>query len=201
MADQLVGGIWRTRRGTPINTVLKTCDASLLPIVGDICVIGADSEVESAVSTPSTATIAQRTVFGICVGSNDGGILNRPGYIAANTAGQNLQPYGQAHFGGRGSRASSLSPARQRLIAQVSSDDEFVFSRKDTTAVVPGVTKCGFDRVAAGDYVLDVADAQNVVLVTGYYEPDITAGVAATAARVWGRFLLFNDIEEEDTVA
>lgn len=201
MPNQLVGGIWRTGRGTTINSVLKTADATNTPVVGDICIIASDGEVEFAPSTPATATIAQRTIFGIAMGNNDGGILNRPGYIAANTAGQNMQPFQQAHFGGRGSRASTLSPARQKMFAEINEQDEFVFSRKDTTAVVPGVTKCGFDRVAAGDYVLDVADAQSVVLITGYYEPDITAGVAVTAARVWGRFLITGSTIEEDEAA
>lgn len=180
MANIKCGTIWK-KGGTTLPTELRVCDATNIPVPGDLVIIASDGEFEFMDDTGGAATAANRMVYGICVSASMDGKLNTPGYTAGTT-GTGLP--NSAGFGGVGSRSSTMNPANQRFIAPLTKDDEFVISRLDTTAVVIGQSYA-IDRVSAGNVVLDVADTQDVLTVTGYYEPDIRAGVATTAARVW----------------
>lgn len=182
MANQKWGSIWRTREGGMPPSILVKGDATNTPQEGDAVVQVADGEWEFLPDLPGSASADALKIGGICVhGTNEYGKLYNPGYTAGSGT-----TFGTAAFGGRGSRAATVAPTNQRFIVPLTDDIEWVTSRHDATAVVVG-TAYGYDREATGDYTLDASDAQLALIVTGYYEPDITAGVATTAARVWVR--------------
>lgn len=172
-----LGTVWSTGRGTTLNTELLACDAVNTPVAGDLVgKIGAGGAIQFVPTDPTTAT----NIFGICV--NDAHPkLNNPGFGAA----ANGEP-ATAHFGGRGSRAATTAPARQRFIAPINKEDRILMT-PTTDAGVAG-TAYGINRNGAGDYSLDISDTLNpVARIEGYYGPDVAAGAAIR--RVWVRLL------------
>lgn len=188
MANTPIGAIWSTKRGTTVPTQLLACDAINTPVCNDIVIVGAGGDIEFYASTGAAATLAARTIKGICVTGITDGKLKTPGYTAGTDSSAPI-----ASFGGAGSRASSLNPVLQRNIAVITNEDKFVMS---PTAEATVGSNYGLNRVAAGDYVVDVTDAQDVVQVLSKFQPDVlenallaAAGKVAIVNRVWVKFL------------
>jgi hypothetical protein len=186
MANQKLGSVWQSGRGTTPPAELRSCDATNTPVENDLVGFDAEGECRYVADAPVAAT----SIYGICVSSSYANAagwqpLNNPGYTAPSGGAPGL-----AVFGGRGSRAASMSPAVQRFIVPISKSDRFLLTPSADTGVVG--TAYGIDRAGAGDYRVDIADTANAIVeLLGFYDRDVASGAAVR--RVWVKFLTVRD--------
>ena len=160
------GLIWRyVGKGSMPPSQLRVCDATLMPVNGDLCLKGADGEFEYAPSLGAAATAAARTIHALCAHGNTDGRIWNPGRRLEDGRYVNT-------VGGRGSRAMTVAPSNQRMLIPVLPGLEWVMERTADTAVVTGETY-GYDRTAAANYRLDPSDTQDCLIVVSFFESDI----------------------------
>lgn len=184
-----IGNIWKTGRGTSINTALISVLSSGIPLDGEPVYIEQSGHTYTFMpTTPGSASAANRTIAGLLVwGHNPRGALYNPGIIPESTT-----EILTLNIGGRGSRAANTAPTYQRFLAPITGSDEFVVTRRTATAIQLADTGYAWYRAAAQDYFLDQGNAQDVLRATAYYSVDIdnnipiSSGTSTdTVARVW----------------
>lgn len=174
MANVKPGTVWRTARGTTLNTALVQMDnATNIAADGDFVVL-----VAGLYQYVPTAAAPNVKLGGICVfGRNPRNSIYAPGRTAATANEPNT-----VNIGGRGSRTSSQNPANQKFVMPILTLDEWLMTPTTDAGVVG--TAYGITRVGAGNYTVAIADTTNTaVVITGYYSQDVDSGAAVR--RVW----------------
>jgi len=155
--------------GTPPSK-MRLLSATSIPVGGDLCTVDATGLPQFQVTT--TAVAATQLLSFLCIdGIYDGlDAMNKPGYTAATA-----NTFGVAQWGGRTAQDGGGSGKRSPFIA-ITKPLWFAMDILDsaTTAVVG--TSYGLTRSSAGNYVIDLANANPAVKIMGLVDSDVFLG-------------------------
>jgi hypothetical protein len=181
---------WATEEGKIPETRLfeVTATTANIPVAGELTHLDANGLHEYLITTAGGATAAARTIAGLCVQEgNEQNALYNPGIQAATYSSQKV-----LNIGGRGSHTGKPGTIDQRFIMPMRSTFRWVMTRYTDDAIVVGQAY-GYRRTAAGVVFLDASITDDVLEVTGIFEPDssgLSGPLFKATPRVWVRPVL-----------